>query len=72
MHDIVERLADRLLGLVCPRVDAQAGPICDPVAHCVACGYVGSMPRHRWHQLWSNCREYWGPCLVNNVGCPVK
>lgn len=72
MTRILGSLSDRLLGLVCPRVAVSAGPICDIVAHCVHCGYQGSMQKHRWHRLWSNCREYWGPCLVNNAGCTVK
>jgi hypothetical protein len=66
-------LGDRLLDVLCPRVTASAGPICDPVAHCIACGYEGTMQKYRWHQIWSNCREYWGPCLVNNTSsCKVR
>lgn len=69
---ILERLADRLVSLVCPQAVARAAPYCEPVARCETCGFVGSMQRFRWRQTFSNCHEYRGPCLVNNAGCAVR
>ncbi|MEN3308148.1 MAG: hypothetical protein V7603_4350 [Micromonosporaceae bacterium] len=72
MVRIVGMLGDRLLATLCPRVEVHAGPICDPNAYCRNCGYQGSMQMNQWYQIWSNCKEYYGPCLVNNNGCAVK
>ncbi|MER6945857.1 hypothetical protein ABT294_17680 [Nonomuraea sp. NPDC000554] len=72
MVKLMESLGDRLLARLVPRVTAEAGPYCPPVSQCRQCGYDGSFVKFRWYQLYSNCNEYFGPCVVQGPNCPVK
>ncbi|MEV0623448.1 hypothetical protein AB0I81_59740 [Nonomuraea sp. NPDC050404] len=72
MVKLMEALGDRLLTRLVPGMTAEASPYCPPYSECRFCGYSGSMPKHSWYQIYSNCHEYFGQCVVQSSACEVR
>ncbi|MFC4014997.1 hypothetical protein ACFOY2_47830 [Nonomuraea purpurea] len=72
MVKLMESLGDRLLTRLVPRVTAEAGPYCPPFSQCRHCGFDGSFYKFQWYQIYSNCHEYFGPCVIQGNTCRVR